>query len=194
MRIPGFRAAAAAALLSIAGNAVGASADLNVSDDALRINWAAPLSAMSDSVDALYDAGLLLGKHEDERYVQGHLGALVTGDAGARDANVTAGLGARLVILDEDDFTGQALALGGQVEARVPAFNRIGAFAYAYGAPQASAFGDFDGYLEYAVAADYAVLRNASVYAGFRQIKIDVDPVGTLTVDTGWHVGLRLTF
>lgn len=194
MSMPVTRAAMAALLIAASGPAAAANADLNLSDDALRLNWAAPLSALSDNVDALYDAGLLLGKHDDERYVQGHLGALVTGDAGARDANVTAGLGARFVVLDGEDFTGSALALGGQIEARVPSFNRIGAFAYVYGAPQASAFGDFDGYLEYAVAADYSVLRNASLYAGYRQIKIDVDPVGNITVDTGWHLGLRLTF
>ena len=89
-------------------------------------------------------------------------------------------------------FTG--LALGGMVEARLPAFNRIGAIGYAYGAPKASTFGDFEGWLEYAVGVDYQVLKGASVYLGFRQVKVDVENFGNFTVDSGWHFGLRLNF
>lgn len=188
------RILAAAMLLLGAGVAQATTGEINLNRDALRIDWSAPLDGLNTNVDALYDVGLLLGEQDDSRYTQAHLGALVTGDAGARDANITAGLGARVLVLDGEGFTGEALALGGQVEARVPSFNRLGMFAYAYGAPKASSFGDFDGHVEYAVAIDYAVLRQASLYVGFRQVRVDVDNAGTFTVDTGWHAGLRLTF
>lgn len=89
---------------------------------------------------------------------------------------------------------GGGLALGGMVEARLPAFNRIGAIAYGYGAPKASTFGDFEGWLEYAVGVDYQVLKGASVYLGFRQVKVDIENFGNATVDSGWHFGLRLNF
>jgi hypothetical protein len=81
------------------------------------------------------------------------------------------------------------------LEARLPAFNRIGLVAYAYGAPEASSFGDLEGWLEYSAALDYQVLRNASLYAGYRQLKVEPQATGEwMTVDTGWHLGLRLNF
>lgn len=181
--------------LSLAANAASAETlDLNLSSNALRGAFSAPLSSVFPRLGGVYDAGVLIGEKGSVDVRQGHLGVLVTGDAGARDANVTAGLGGRFVVVDADNFSGGALALGGQFEARIPAFNRIGAMVYVYGAPRASAFGDFDGYLEYAVSADYQVLRQASIYAGYRQVKLDVENLGTVTVDNGLHLGLRLNF
>lgn len=168
--------------------------DINLSSNALRGSFSAPLSSVFPRLGGVYDAGALIGEQGGRNVRQGHLGVLVTGDAGAREANVTAGLGGRLVALDAEKISGGALALGGQFEARIPAFNRIGAMAYVYGAPRASAFGDLAGYLEYAVSADYQVLRQASVYVGYRQLKLDVEGAGTITADNGLHLGLRLNF
>jgi YfaZ precursor len=166
--------------------------DVNLSSDTLRGTFAAPLTGR---LNGIYEFGALLGERDNQSYQQLHAGLLATGDAGARDANVTAGLGGRLFVLNgEGGADGGGLALGGQVDARLPAFNRIGVIAYAYGAPEASTFGDFDGWYEYAASLDYQVLKGASVYAGYRQLKVDVDGAGTVTVDTGWHFGLRLTF
>lgn len=173
--------------------------DLNLSSQALRGAFNGPLSHIFPRLSGEYEVGGLLGEEESRNFTQFHGGLLVTGDAGAAQANVMAGLGGRLVALDTDepgggDATGGALALGGMFEARLPAFNRIGAIFYAYGAPKASAFGDFEGYLEYAAGIDYQVLRDASLYAGYRQIKVDVENVGDFTVDNGWHLGLGLNF
>jgi hypothetical protein len=170
--------------------------DINLSSHALRGAFTGSISQMFPRLDGLYEAGLLIGEVEEREYYQGHAGLLVSGDAGAERANVIAGLGGRIVVLDVDDvdITGGALALGGMVEARLPAYNRIGAVVYAYGAPEASSFGDFDGYIEYSAGLDYQVLRNASLYAGYRQVKVDSKDAGNVTIDNGWHLGLRLSF
>lgn len=173
--------------------------DINLSSQALRGVFSGPLTNIFPRLSGQYELGGLLGEEESRNYTQFHGSLLVTGDAGAQEANVTAGLGGRLVALDTDepgggDATGGALALGGMFEARLPAFNRLGAIFYAYGAPKASTFGDFEGYFEYAGGIDYQVLRDASVYVGYRQIKVDVENVGDFTVDNGWHLGLKLNF
>ena len=180
--------------LSLAANAARAEhVDVNLNDSTLRGTYDAPLVGRLSG--GTYELGALLGERNDNSFQQLHLGLLATGDAGARDANVTAGLGGRLFLLNgEGGSDGGGLALGGMVEARLPAFNRVGLIAYAYGAPEASIFGDFDGWYEYAGGLDYQVLQGASVYLGFRQVKVDVDNAGTFTVDTGWHFGLRLKF
>lgn len=168
--------------------------DVNLSSKALRGVFSGPLSSVFPRVGGVYDMGVLIGEEDNRNVKQAHAGVLVTGDAGARDANVTAGLGGRIALLDAEQVSGGALALGGQVEARVPAFNRLGAMVYIYGAPRASSFGDLDGYLEYAASVDYQVLRQASIYLGYRQLKLDVQGAGTVTADNGLHLGLRLNF
>jgi hypothetical protein len=167
------------------------SIDVNLSSDTLRGVYAAPFPRLK----GLYELGALLGETGGgDKFQQFHGGLLVTGDAGAREANVTAGLGGRIFGLHADEADGGGLALGGMIDARLPAFNRLGLLAYAYGAPSASTFGDFESYFEYAAALDYQVLQGASVYGGFRQVRVDVEDFGNFTVDTGWHLGLRLNF
>ncbi len=181
--------------LSLAASAAQAETlDVNLSNKALRGDFSGPLSSVFPRLGGAYDLGALIGEEDSRNFKQAHLGVLVTGDAGAREANVTAGLGGRIALLDVEKVSGGALALGGRIEARIPAFNRLGVMAYLYGAPRASSFGDLDGYLEYAMAVDYQVLKQASVYAGYRQLKLDVENFGTATVDNGLHLGLRLNF
>jgi len=179
--------------LALAANgACAESVDVNLSGDTLKAGFAADLP--SETMGGEYDLGLLIGENHNVEFQQLHVGLLVTGDAGARDATVTAGLGGRLFVLGGDGADGGGLALGGMVDARLPSFNRIGVIAYFYGAPEASTFGDLQGWYEYAVSVDYQVLRAASVYLGFRQVKVDIEDFGNYTVDTGFHVGLRLKF
>ena len=194
------RAAVPVALLLAlgAGTAQAEALNLDLSSRALQGDFAGPLTNIFPRLSGLYDLGAIAGKQDDGRYEEGHVGLLVTGDAGAEKANVTAGLGGRITLLDfrptGGPFNGGALALGGQVEARLPAFNRIGVLGYVYGAPKASAFGDLTGYLEYAIDGDYQVLRNASIYGGYRELRMNVTNHGSVVVDTGLHLGLRLNF
>ena len=181
--------------LCLAAAASGARAerlDINLSDETLRLAFDAPLP--SQRLAGVYELGALIGEQRGVEFNQLHLGLLVTGDAGARDANVKAGLGGRVFVLESDGPDGGGLALGGMVDARVPSFNRIGVVAYAYGAPSASTFGDLEAWYEYAVSLDYQVLRGASIYVGWRQLKVDIEDFGNATVDTGFHGGLRLSF
>lgn len=181
-----------------AGTAQAETLDLDFSSRALHGAFDGPLTNIFPRLTGIYEIGGLVGEVDTTNFRQGHIGFLATGDAGAQKANVTAGLGIRIGLLDTEAFggkvTGGELALGGMVEARLPAFNRLGVRGYVYGSPKPSSFGDLDGYLEYAVDGDYQVLRNASVYLGFHQLTVDVQNLGTITVDTGWHLGLRLNF
>lgn len=199
MTVSFHRIALALILLTTATTARAEGLDFNLSDQALRGAFAGDLTRIFPRIGGQWDAGVILGEEDERNFTQLHGGMLVTGDAGAAQANVVAGLGFRVALVDTDaptagDANGGALALGGSIDARLPAFNRIGMIAYVYGAPKASAFGDLEGYLEYSAGIDYQVLQAASVYLGYRQLKIDVDGVGDFTVDNGWHLGMRLQF
>ena len=171
------------------------SLDLNLSGDAIRGEFSSDTGLLPNSNGKLSFGGLY-SDDDNADFTMGHLGLLVTGDAGARNALVNAGLGVRLVGLDVNggDANGGAVALGGAVDARLPAFNRIGLGAYLYYAPDVSAFGDIDKFLEYAANINYELIRNAYVYVGARQVRLGFDPGSEMSVDTGAHAGVHLKF
>jgi hypothetical protein len=145
-----------------------------------------------------YDVGGVYGDIEDDKhhsFFLGHLGAMLTGDAGATAANVKAGLGARVYYLDADHSNGGALAIGGMARVSMPGYDRLGAQASGYFAPSASSFGDFDKLYDINVSIGYEVLKDAEAYIGYRWIKTSVDHFsGTIDVEDGANIGIRLRF
>lgn len=186
-------------LASLSSVASASIFDLNINDDSFRIAVGGQLSKMFDVSKGQFDLGVLSksGEDGDEDLTQAHFGVLLTGDAGAQKADVVAGLGVRFMGADYGDVTGGAIGLGGQVEFRIPEFNRLGAVVYGYGAPSATSISDIDRYTEIGASIDYQVIRDASIYVGYRNIRYTVD-LGTndttVTADTGFHAGLRLNF
>lgn len=171
--------------------------DLNVGDNSFRAAIAGPLSRFLSGTNGQYDFGMLIKPKTSEDLLQLHTGVLLTGDAGARNVDVAAGLGIRAIYTGIDSDSGGALALGGQAEGRIPSFNRFGLTGYAYYAPSVLSLGNVDGYMEYGVALDYELIRGGSVYVGYRNIEEDFivnDTEFTLEVDEGAHIGFRLKF
>lgn len=194
-------------LASLSSVASASIFDLNINDDSFRIAVGGQLSKMFDVSKGQFDLGVLSKRGDDNSgdLTQGHFGILLTGDAGAKQADVVAGLGVRFMGADgEKNFEGMevkvmggAIGLGGQVEFRIPQINRLGAVMYAYGAPSATSISDIDRYTELGASIDYQVIRDASIYVGYRNIRYTVEVSGndeTLTMDTGFHAGLRLNF
>ncbi|MBI2383540.1 MAG: hypothetical protein HYV18_05670 [Gammaproteobacteria bacterium] len=186
------------AVLALAASAAAPAEtlDINLGDEDLRVVFAGPLNRFLEATSGEYELGAIVDRGNDgeDDFVQGHLGLLVSGDAGAKQANVTAGLGARVALMDRGPFSGSALEIGGQVEVRHPTVNRVSFRGYVFGAPSVLSFGDTESAIEYALAVDYQVIRQASLYLGYRQVKVKVDEAGTQTADTGVHAGLRLNF
>lgn len=191
-------ASLALALPGLFFTAAGAAAqglDINLSSDAIRGEFAFDTGALPNNNAKIAIGGLFSEDLEPDELTAIHAGLLVTGDTGAREALVEAGLGVRVVALDvADSLNGAAIALGGEVDARLPAFNRIGVSGYIYFAPDVSSFSDINQYIEYAFDANYEIIRNAFVYLGYRQVRLDIDPVGDFSADTGMHAGFRLRF
>lgn len=169
--------------------------DLNVSDESVRIALSGPLSFGQGQ--GRYDVGYL---YSDDRLADlhaVHAGLLISGDAGARGADAYAGLGLRAVAVDTRAGSGAALTVGGEFELRMPDFNRIGLYGYGYIAPSVLSFSDVERYAEWALSVDYQVIRNASIYIGYRQVRggfKGIDGGSTNRLDSGGHVGLRLEF
>lgn len=168
--------------------------DINVGHDSFRGEWSGPLSRLLSGTSGEYDVGFLSRPEDARKIFMPHVGLLVTGDAGAPNMGLTAGLGGRVVYVHRRPIDGGSLALGGQLGARFPAANRFGFSAYGYIGPRIISFGEIDGYREYGASLDYEVIRNGAIYVGYRNINLDFDAVRKVTADTGFHGGLRLTF
>ena len=190
----GVLAAVAGLGLSIHGAAQAEVLDVNVSGDSARLQISGPLARLLTDVSGEYQLGGIIGEDDRENdFVAGHLGVMLTGDAGATAADVTAGLGARLQYVDAENDSGGALQLGGQAEARLPGYDRFGLSAYVWFGPEATSFGEVDDLLEYGVALDYQILRDAAVYVGYRQVEVDFGQPQDAEED-GVHGGIRLNF
>jgi hypothetical protein len=192
------------AVLALAGCAQGAQAeefDINLAEDSVRAALAGPLSRVFSGVTGQYDLGAIYKegkdnptKAEDVELLLGHVGALATGDMGAKGTDAAAGLGVRAVFADRGDATGAALALGGQFEVRMPGFERLSLMGYGYLAPGILSFSDVKNYSEFALDVKFEVVRAASLYAGYRQVNVKPEPSGPAKADDGAHIGLKLNF
>jgi hypothetical protein len=183
----------AIAALFAAGSARAELVDINVGQDAVRANLSGPLSRAFESLKGRYEVGGLVSSEKGADLSSAHLGVLLTGDAGAPGANVTAGLGVRAQYVGAESEDGGGLALGGQVDVRMPDYERIGLFAYGYYGPEAASFGEIDSFYEYSVSLGYEVLRDAMFYVGYRETKVDVGK-GPKANEDGGLIGIRLDF
>lgn len=179
------------ASLSLAAGAVHASTlELDVNGDAARIHgsWA------SETTSLTFDAGAL--HHQDfGTHVQAGL-HLVDSAMGGTDSPLHAGVGGRLVAI-EDDFVGldgQALAVGGFFRYVFPEYNRLGVAGSLYFAPDVITFGDLEQYVATEFRVQYHVLRQADVYLGVRNIRGDYAGAGDHSLETGLHLGVHIEF
>lgn len=168
--------------------------DLSVRNNSFRGALNGPLSRFIADTNGLYEIGAIVKTQQNDDLLISHLGMLVSGDAGMRNFNLAAGLGVRGVYIGRDHDSGSAAALGGQLEARFPGFERVGYSLYGFYSPEVVTFGEFDQYYEVGSAIDYQLLKDGSVYVGYRNVNLSLVNSGHLTADNGFHVGIRLHF
>lgn len=181
-------------LCACAGMAQAEVVDFSVGSDSFRLGLTGPLFRAFADAKGDYDLGVIRTERRSRDALVAHGGILLTGDAGSRDAKVTAGLGLRTAYIDVERDSGAAVALGGQVLARFPGYDRIGFSAYGYFAPEATSFGRANQYYEIGGDVSYQVLKDASAYVGYREIRAELNREGKVRADDSVHVGLRLEF
>lgn len=163
--------------------------EINLNGNAVRAAFMAPITETG-----LYANGAFL--HNDDRGDVANIGVHLLGDAGVGPNPLHAGIGGQFYFINPDagNADGEAIALGGFLRYQLPQYNRIGFGGHVYYSPGVISFGDVDSFFEYGVRADYQVLRNANIYIGYRQVKADFGPGDFYNMDTGFHVGMQLTF
>jgi hypothetical protein len=185
-----------AALLFGATTVAGAATlDLNLNDDAVRGEFSTALSNLFTSdTEGQFQLGALYTDDDSIDLTQLHAGLLATGDTGAQDVQFKAGVGIRAQYLDSAVDDGGGFALGGQFDLRFRGFERLGLMGYLWYTPKVLSFGDIEDQTEYALDADYQILRNASIYVGYRQLRVDPDSGHAYDADKSGHLGFRFHF
>lgn len=121
---------------------------------------------------------------------------MVSGDFGVPGA--TGAVGVRGFYGDREHFSGGGLALGGELDYFLPQYNRLGVTGSIWYAPDVLTGGNFQHYLQYGADLNYRVLRQATVFVGYRRLLLPVEGsqynVRAHAPDQGWHVGLRVKF
>jgi hypothetical protein len=162
--------------------------DINFSNKAARLIGSWPVTGRLQG-----DAGWL---HHTDRGNIGHVGLHIVDLATGGPHPIRAGLGGRVVYFDSDlrNLSGYGLPLGGFVRFNVPEADRIQVGGSLYYSPEVLTFGDGRGYREVNVYAGYEVLRDGAIYIGYRHVRGEFKRAPSASLDTGLHLGLRLTF
>ncbi len=165
------------------------SLSLDLNDDAARLTYARTLDNDTMRVDASW-------LHHQDNGNAASVGFHITGNAATESRPVNAGIGGRLYLVDAEDADadGQALAVGGFFEAKLPTYDRVGFGGHVYYAPDVLGFGDVDDLFDISARVTWSVLREGDVYLGVRNVKGDFGNRGEATLDTGLHIGFILNF
>lgn len=168
--------------------------DLGLGHNSFRGAYSDSLSSVFQGVtNGEYEIGAIAKPRTSDDFYQVHAGALLTGSMGIPDVNLAAGLGGRLLYTRYNGTNNGALALGGQIEARMPNYDRFGLTASSYYAPNILTVGSLDRSWENAISLDYELIKGGAVYVGYRNVRQDYG-AGNRSVDSGMNVGFRLKF
>ncbi|MES2490248.1 MAG: YfaZ family outer membrane protein [Pseudomonadota bacterium] len=179
-------------------SAMGAQAgilDLGLGHNSFRGAYSDALTSVLPSTisNSQFDVGLIAKPRSNDDFYQVHGGLVLTGDPGLKGVNVGVGLGGRVLYVYRDGENGGALALGGQIEARIPNYDRLGITASSYFAPSVLSIGRLDRSWENAIALDYELIHGGAVYVGYRNLRQDIGG-SNRSSDSGVNLGLRLKF
>ncbi|HEX6929333.1 MAG TPA: YfaZ family outer membrane protein [Gammaproteobacteria bacterium] len=169
-------------------SAQAASLDFNISDEAFLARFTN--DAASGNMRADYG---LLRQEENDVYV-GSLGLHLVDNAGTETSPLQVGLGGRLQFIETDPASGAAISLGAWARYNLSGANRFAIAGSVHFAPSVTSFGDVENYIEYDIRGEYEVLRNGSLYLGYRKVETDFEGIDDVDLDKGLHFGMRFTF
>jgi len=176
------------ALLAAAGfggTALADSIDINLNDHSVQATYASNWRAADFSV------GVVSNRDTHDWVASAGLLALGTRQAATR-TEVAVGGKVYLVSVGNSDL--RALGLGGAVRV-FPRNGPIGIGGYAFYAPDIVTGGDGKSFWEAGAHVDFEVVKNtADFYVGYRKFRAELNDGSHVTVDSGGHVGVRISF
>lgn len=183
MRLRIFLAAVAA---GFSGAVAADSLDLNLNDESIQAIYA------TNWRTAELNMGLL--SNTDQNDWAASLGLLALGEKQTGETRVEGGLGGKIYLADVANQDVLALGLGGQFRT-FPNNGPIGFSGFLYYAPDIVTAMDGEKFWEYGARAEFEMVKKtANIYLGYRKVRADLDDGRNITVDSGLHAGVKITF
>ena len=183
MRLRIFLAVIAA---SISMPVVADSIDINLNNDTVQATYASNLRT------AEFNAGFL--SNTDHNDWVASIGMLTLGERLTQQGRTEAGVGGKIYVADVSNKDVLALGLGGEVRV-FPNNGPFGIGGFLYYAPNIVTTMDGEKFWEWGVRLEFeAVRKSANIYLGYRKVRAELDNNSRVTVDSGGHVGVRISF
>ena len=162
------------------------SLDINLNNDSVQAIYA------TDWRKAEFNAGFL--SNGDQNDWVASMGLLASGEKQTGEMRTEAGLGGKVYVADVSNKDVLALGLGGQFSVH-PNNGPIGFGGYLYYAPDVITFMDGKKFWEWGARVEFEVVKKtANIYVGYRKVRADLDNNSNVTVDSGGHVGVKISF
>ncbi len=162
------------------------SLDINLNNDSVQATYATAWR------QAEFNVGLL--SNTDQNDWAASMGLLASGEKQTADARVEAGLGGKVYAASVSNKDVLALGLGGQFSVHPNSFP-IGFGGYLYYAPDVITFLDGKKFWEWGARVEFEVVKKtANIYVGYRKMRAELDNNNNVTVDSGGHVGVKISF
>lgn len=173
----------------ISSAAFAADVDISLTNDSAKgqINFFGTNSDMQVGAGYTY--------HEGKLHI-GNLDFHAQGRTAMGNLPTTAGLGFRAIGWDSErgNVDGGAVGLGGFATVNVPDAPGLSFTGGLHYAPSILAFGDSEDMTSLELRANYRVIRNAEVFAGYRYLNTDLENRRDIHLDEGVLVGMKLFF
>lgn len=162
------------------------SIDINLNDDTIQAIYASNWRA------AELNMGLLTNTDEDDWAAS--VGLLALGERQTGSSRMEGGLGGKIYLADVRNEDVLALGLGGEFRA-FPGNGPFGFGGYLYYAPNVVTAMDGERFWEAGARVEFEMVKKtANIYLGYRKMRADLDNGQDVTVDSGLHAGVKITF
>jgi len=160
----------------------------------------ADLALSNSSVEATYRANVADGISAAGSWLHHEDGIDIASAGiygGGRQGQAGAFIGAKAFWIDADGPDGQGIAIGGALSYEL--FPRVTVEANAHYAPSVTSYKDIDNYQEWGARVTLQLLQSANVFAGFRDINVDINDgvaghTREIDVVRGGYAGFTLYF
>jgi len=174
-------------LISISTITQASDATLRLSDDS--VHGQVNLSNNSSNLD--FGAGYMY--HEGSRHII-NIDLHAKGQTAVGNLPATVGIGVQLTGYDTDDLQGGAVGLGGFARLNVPEVHGLSFEGALHYAPSILSYSDSEDMTRFRIQANYRLIQNADVFAGYHYLNTDLDGGSDITLDEGLFIGMKLMF
>lgn len=169
------------------------SLDINLNNNAARFQYSSSAGVFIQGNSEFHIGAL----YNDVNNTMGEAGLIVRGGE-ENVPGLTVGIGAKALVgairNGPVTYNVSAIAIGGEIEYALPTAKRIAIIGEYFGGPKITTFADADRFNQSGVRLEYEITPQTKAYLGYREISFGIKSAGSAMLDSGTHVGVKISF